>query len=48
MDMDFNVSFKDAWKNDTKWRKPDLTELKKYISQHNFTQLKDGVRKMFK
>ncbi len=45
MDVDFNVNFKDAWKNDTKWRKPDLTELKKYITHHEFTHLKDGIRK---
>lgn len=48
MGVNFNVSFKEAWKNDTKWRKPDLTELKKHIGNHNFTHLKDGVKRMFK
>jgi dTDP-glucose 4,6-dehydratase len=48
MGVNFNVSFKEAWKNDTKWRKPDLTELKKYIGNHDFTHLRDGVKRMFK
>ena len=40
MKKDFSdVIFKDAWKNDTKWRKPDLIKLKKYIGNYSFTSL---------
>ena len=45
MGIDFDVDFKEAWKNDTKWRKPDLTQLKKYIKNYKFTSLKEGLIK---
>ena len=49
MKKDFsNVTFRDAWKNDTKWRKPDLVKLKKYIGNYNFTSLKEGLVKTIK
>lgn len=46
MGVKFNVFFKTALENDTKWRKPDLTELKKYANYNNFTPLFDGIKKM--
>ena len=49
MKKDFsNVTYRDAWKNDTKWRKPDLVKLKKYIGNYNFTSLKEGLVKTIK
>ena len=49
MKKDFSdVIFKDAWKNDTKWRKPDLIKLKKYIGNYSFTSLKEGLIKTIK
>lgn len=48
MGIEFNVSYKEAWKNDTKWRKPDLMELKKYIGEYDFIKLRDGIEKMIK
>ncbi len=46
MGVEFNVLYKDAWKNDTKWRKPDLTQLKNCTNYNNFITLKDGIKKM--
>ena len=46
MGVEFNVLYKEAWKNDTKWRKPDLTELKNCTNYNNFITLKDGIKKM--
>jgi len=48
MGIDYNPSYKDAWTNDTKWRRPDLTKLKSYVNHEDFTTLKDGVVKMLK
>jgi nucleoside-diphosphate-sugar epimerase len=44
----FNPSFKPSWDNDTKWRKPDLTNLKKFISDRKFIDLAMGISKMIK
>lgn len=46
MGIEFNISFKESWKNDTKWRKPDLNELKICISYKNFISLREGIVKM--
>jgi len=46
MNIEFNVIYKEAWKNDTKWRKPDLDELKKHTNYNNFISIKEGIKKM--
>ena len=43
---EYKPNYKDAWKNDTKWRKPDLKKLKSYVNNNNFISLKNGVTKM--
>ncbi len=48
MGLKFNVIYKEAWKNDTKWRKPSLDELKKHIKYDNFISIKEGIKKMLK
>jgi len=44
--IEYNPSYKDAWSNDTKWRKPDLERLNSYVNYNNFVSLKDGIIKM--
>ncbi len=46
MGREFRAEYKAAWKNDTKWRKPSLSKLKKYIFCNNFISLEDGIIKM--
>lgn len=46
MGKDYKVSYKEAWSNDTKWRRPDLSTLKTCISHENFVYLQDGIKKM--
>jgi nucleoside-diphosphate-sugar epimerase len=45
-DKPFNPIFKTEWDNDTKWRKPDLDNLKKYIGEKKFINLSDGLKKL--
>ena len=42
----FVVENKPAWENDTKWRKPSLIKLRKYIGNYRFTNLEEGLRKI--
>jgi nucleoside-diphosphate-sugar epimerase len=44
--LDYNPKYKDAWANDTKWRKPDLSKLKACINHKNFVPLKVGIQKL--
>lgn len=46
LNKNYSVIYKEAWKNDTKWRKPDLSELKKYTGEIIYTKLNDGLLKM--
>ena len=46
MNINFNIEFRESWKNDTKWRKPDLSKLKNYVSHNNFVSLREGIIKM--
>lgn len=43
---EYTVNFREAWKNDTKWRRPDLSELRKYTGEINYITLIEGLRKM--
>ena len=45
---EFSVQYKDAWPNDTKWRKPSLVKLESFISGNKYTSLEDGVKLMLK
>lgn len=38
-----SIIYKDAWPNDTKWRKPSLEKLKKYINEYQYVKLIDGL-----
>jgi nucleoside-diphosphate-sugar epimerase len=33
-----------AWSNDTKWRKPSLDKLKKYIGEYQYVTLEEGLK----
>lgn len=47
MGVEFNdILFKEEWKNDTKWRKPDLAELKIHSKYDSYISLRDGLKKM--
>lgn len=43
MNKKFDPTFKEAWNHDTKWRKPDLSELFKYIKDKSFYSLESGI-----
>ena len=45
---DFNPQFRDEWSHDTKWRKPDLSDLFKYIENKSFINLKSGLKELIK
>lgn len=38
------IETKPAWANDTKWRKPSLTRLNKYIDGYKHLKLKEGLK----
>ena len=38
------IETKPAWANDTKWRKPSLTRLNKYIDGYKHLKLKKGLK----
>jgi nucleoside-diphosphate-sugar epimerase len=40
----FYPVFKPEWDNDTKWRKPDLSNLKLYIGDKKFIDLSEGLK----
>ena len=42
------IGFKDAWENDTKWRKPSLLKLLSYVKNFTFTSLDEGLLNMKK
>lgn len=37
------ISYKSAWLNDTKWRKPSLEKLKKYIGDYSYIRINKGL-----
>jgi len=45
MSVDFNPTFKEAWSNDTKWRKPDISKILN-IYKKEFTSLLKGLKTM--
>lgn len=46
LNIEYKPKYKDAWSNDTKWRKPDLLELKSHVDYKNFTPLRLGIEKI--
>tara|TARA_R110001583_G_scaffold110092_2_gene259006 strand:+ start:311 stop:1228 length:918 start_codon:yes stop_codon:yes gene_type:complete len=44
MGREYKISYKPAWSNDTKWRKPDLSKIKKLLPNFNFTSLEKGLK----
>ena len=48
LDVNFSPTFKDAWSNDTKWRKPDISKMKSLTNKTKFIPLKEGICKMIK
>ena len=40
------VNTKPAWANDTKWRKPCLKNLKKYITDYKYKSLDEGIKEL--
>ena len=48
MNISFKPIFKEAWSNDTKWRKPDISKLKSIINKKEFVSLNDGINKMIR
>ena len=45
MSVEFNPIFKEAWSNDTKWRKPDITKILNIYTKE-FTSLLKGLKTM--
>lgn len=43
---EFSVKYKDAWPNDTKWRKPSLDKLFQFTSHRDYVSLRDGIKAM--
>ena len=43
---EFSVKYKDAWPNDTKWRKPSLKKLFEFTSHRDYVSLRDGIKAM--
>ena len=43
---DKEITTKPAWANDTKWRKPSLTRLNKYIDGYSHHSLKEGLNQI--
>lgn len=37
------INFKKGWDNDTKWRRPSLVNLRKYINDYQFIKLTEGI-----
>ena len=46
MGKKYKKKYKEAWGNDTKWRRPSLSKLKSCVSHKNFVYLEDGIKKM--
>lgn len=45
--QDFNPTFLPAWSNDTKWRKPDLSNIKSALNKkHDFINLNEGLKEI--
>ena len=42
----FEVTNKEAWPNDTKWRKPSLKKLNSFVKHKSYTPLVDGIKLM--
>lgn len=42
----FHPKFKPAWENDTKWRKPDLSNLRRHIGNWKFVNLDEGIMEL--
>jgi nucleoside-diphosphate-sugar epimerase len=40
------INNRPEWSNDTKWRRPSLVKLKKYITNYTFTSLEEGLNKL--
>ena len=40
------INHKESWSNDTKWRKPSLFRLKKYVPNHEYISLEVGLKKL--
>jgi nucleoside-diphosphate-sugar epimerase len=47
MSIKFEPIYKDAWSHDTKWRKPDISGIKKYVDK-KYINLFNGLNKMIK